>query len=455
MPLLSDLGGSFISCKAIAAVCTVKVNIAQLTAQSPHLSGATIDINTHANNTVLGDSCLLIHDTGQKVDVSGASTALGLIELPIVLGAIAYNHPTILVFHQAIYCRQMDNHMICPMQCRMNGVVINDMSKMCIPNPDDSTHSIKVADPLDPDATLHIPLILNGVTSCFCIRKHSTAEFEDDDIPKLGMMYESPEWDPGDPDWATQEDSTMDVRGRDVISGGQRFINLISTSEHSTDFTSDEYFHVALQARVNVSRVKVVNSCRTIGHKLLTDKWVISPEVAHTTLERRTQWGVQMISHQSLSRRFETNNRQFCYKRLWHDVFTDTMQSQYKSRQGELYSQVYTTGFHWCRAHPIKLKSDDHDLLWLLFRHDDVPPKMIMDGSKEQTLGRFKKKCQDVDYRIKQTKPYSPWQNAATAESAIRELKKAAGQKGPCWRPKTLLGRCNRAQGLCSLQHYT
>jgi len=28
------------------------------------------------------------------------------------------------------------------MQCRVNGVVINDTPKMCVPNPDDSTHSI-------------------------------------------------------------------------------------------------------------------------------------------------------------------------------------------------------------------------------------------------------------------------------------------------------------------------
>jgi hypothetical protein len=113
--------------------------------------------------------------------------------------------------------------------------------------------------------------------------------------------------------------------------------------------------------------------------------------------------------------------------RLWHDVLTDTMQLKYKSRQGELYSQVYTTGFHWCRVHPMKLKSDAHDLILLLFQRDGAPPKMIMDGSKEQTLSRFKKKCQDADCRTKQTEPYSPWQNAA--ESAIRELKKAAGRK--------------------------
>ena len=119
----------------------------------------------------------------------------------------------ILVFHQTIYCHQMDNHLICPMQCRVNGVVINDTPKMCVPNPDDSTHSIKVTNPLDPVATLHIPFILRGVTSCFCVRKPSTAKFADDDIPKLDMTYKSPEWDPGDPDWATQEASTLNSRG--------------------------------------------------------------------------------------------------------------------------------------------------------------------------------------------------------------------------------------------------
>ena len=111
------------------------------------------------------------------------------------------------------------------------------------------------------------------------------------------MTYESPEWDPGDPEWATQEASTMNSRGRvhdfdNVIAEGRRFINLVSTSAQSADFTSDEYFHVALQALVNVSRVKVGNSRRAIGHKLLADKWMVSPEVARRTLERTTQQGV-------------------------------------------------------------------------------------------------------------------------------------------------------------------
>jgi hypothetical protein len=66
------------------------------------------------------------------------------------------------------------------------------------------------------------------------------------------MTYESPEWDPSDPDWATQEASTMDSRGRvhdldNVIAGGRRFINLVSTSAQSADFTSDEYLHARLR----------------------------------------------------------------------------------------------------------------------------------------------------------------------------------------------------------------
>jgi hypothetical protein len=113
----------------------------------------------------------------------------------------------------------------------------------------------------------------------------------------------------------------MNSRGQvydldNVIAGGRRFINLVSTSKQSADFTANDYFHGALQACVKVSQVKVGNSCRAIGHKMLADKWLVSPEVARCTLERTTQRGVRTISHPSLSRRFQTNDRQLRYKRL-------------------------------------------------------------------------------------------------------------------------------------------
>jgi hypothetical protein len=90
----------------------------------------------------------------------------------------------------------------------------------------------------------------------------------------------------------------------------------------------------------------------------------------------------------------------------------------------------------------MKKKSNAHKLLSLVFQCDGVPPKIIMDGFKEQTMGRFYKKCQDTDCCIKQTELYSPWQNAA--KSAIRELKKGFRTKnGPRWGAKTIMGRCH------------
>ena len=35
---------------------------------------------------------------------------------------------------------------------------------------------------------------------------------------------------------------------------------------------------------------------------------------------------------------------------------------------------------------------------------------MVMDGSKEQTQGRFRKKNKLANIHVKQTEPYSPWQ---------------------------------------------
>ena len=49
-----------------------------------------------------------------------------------------------------------------------------------------------------------------------------------------------------------------------------------------------------------------------------------------------------------------------------------------------------------------------------------------MDGAREQVMGEFRHKARQADCCVKQTEPYSPWQNAA--EGTIRELKKSTGR---------------------------
>ena len=95
-------------------------------------------------------------------------------------------------------------------------------------------------------------------------------------------------------------------------------------------------------------------------------------------------------------------------------MFTDTLEASVISwfRQNK-YAQIFATRFGWTRVYPMKQKSDAHEGLSLLAQRDGVPPNIIMDGSREQTMGEFRRKAREMGCRLKQTEPYSPFQNAA------------------------------------------
>ena len=58
-------------------------------------------------------------------------------------------------------------------------------------------------------------------------------------------------------------------------------------------------------------------------------------------------------------------------------------------------------------------KGTAHETLSHLLKQDGCLNYIIMDGSKEQTLGKFKKKVNEADIWVKQIEPYSPWSNQA------------------------------------------
>ncbi len=63
-----------------------------------------------------------------------------------------------------------------------------------------------------------------------------------------------------------------------------------------------------------------------------------------------------------------------------------------QSRRGNKYAQIFSSNFGWSQAYPMKTKGEAHDALSLMFQLEGIPPLMIMDSSKEQTLGKFCKK---------------------------------------------------------------
>ena len=91
-----------------------------------------MDINNHADTTMLGSNCLSLHNFEILVDVSVLETSSGSVEWCTISGAISYDHPIsgkvyMLVYHQVIHCPRLENHLTCPMQIPMAGVRINEL----------------------------------------------------------------------------------------------------------------------------------------------------------------------------------------------------------------------------------------------------------------------------------------------------------------------------------------
>ena len=110
------------------------------------------------------------------------------------------------------------------------------------------------------------------------------------------------------------------------------------------------------------------------------------------------------------------------YKRMPEPVFFDTLKAGTLSKRGNKYSQAYYIRYGWSRYHPMAKKSKAHDKLSLVFKRDGVPSKMIVDNSREQSLGEFERKCKEDDCHLVNTEPFPPW--SQLAEGCIRELKR-------------------------------
>jgi hypothetical protein len=272
------------------------------------------------------------------------------------------------------------------------------------------------------------------------------------------MTYDSPEWDPSDGRFEANEAAMVNEDGllleRKPTAANRTVVSAFAT-ESDLGEQHDSQFVVAMLNNVRQpyrsSTVKAVKSGDrrvAVGPKILAKRWKIGYDAAVRTLEATTQRCIRSTLHPTLSRRFRTNDRMLRYRRIQHNMFTDTLQAKSESwMRKNNYAQVFRTKFGWTRVYPMRKKSDAHEGLSAMFQRDGVPPVIIMDGSKEQTLGDFRSKARQADCQIKQTEPYSPFSNAA--EGAIREVKRSAGRKMVVSRcPKKLWDHCLELEAL-------
>ena len=91
---------------------------------------------------------------------------------------------------------------------------------------------------------------------------------------------------------------------------------------------------------------------------------------------------------------------------LPHPMFTDTLLAGTASQRGHKFAQVFATSYGWSRIIPMTKKSDAPFALDRLFRHEEFPPEMIMDGYKEKNLGYFARKLRGDGCNRTQIEPH-------------------------------------------------
>jgi len=339
-----------------------------------------VELDSHADTCIVGRNCLVVNDHCRPVNVYGFDPSDGSKSARIVDAAIKYISPFtgekfILMINQAIEIKGLDHHLLCPMQCRLNGARINELPKFLADLPTLETHAIQLSDPDDPTHPLLIPLKVHGVTSYFTAMKPTPEEYEDQNITHIELTGDSPPWDPSDPDFARREDTMVDLEGKIVIpktsARGRFVISSVQSYSHdgAVDLVDDENFAVALEENVNV-RISKVSSTPSVAldHETLAKRWNISPDKAKMTIRKTTQRGMRTVLHPTLSRRFRTNDRMLRYRRIPYDMYSDTMFSNTVSRRMNKMAQVYATDFGWSRVFPMKTKGEAHETLSLLFQ---------------------------------------------------------------------------------------
>jgi hypothetical protein len=97
----------------------------------------SLELDSHADMTVLGAGALIMQSYDQPVEVVGYDPQQGSQTFETVSGILAFDHPRDgqvyhLVFHQTIHMPQLDHHLLCPMQCCVNDVTVNDVLKFLL-----------------------------------------------------------------------------------------------------------------------------------------------------------------------------------------------------------------------------------------------------------------------------------------------------------------------------------
>jgi hypothetical protein len=227
----------------------------------------TLKLDSHANICVVGCDALIILDCDQPVFVVGYDKFLLSKTYKTVSGVVAYNNPQTgrmlhLIINQAIHIPHLDHHLLCPMRCCVNDVIINNLLKFLAANLTDQMHALTINDPTNPLQPVILSSILRGVTSLLNVRNVTIDDFNSQVHSRLHLTSEILTWDPTTTLDEEQETAMTDYSSKLVLDTSVRgplqtlILNVLQPlTTDLADVMHNCNFHSALTSQVVISSV--------------------------------------------------------------------------------------------------------------------------------------------------------------------------------------------------------
>ena len=100
------------------------------------------------------------------------------------------------MINKAIRINCLKSHLLCPIQCCLNGKRISEIPKFLAKSPSVTTFITQLTDTFKASHLLIILLQLSSVTRYFLVYSLHRADYINDEIPKIHLTAEEPPWDP-------------------------------------------------------------------------------------------------------------------------------------------------------------------------------------------------------------------------------------------------------------------
>ena len=343
-----------------------------------------IELDSYANTIVFGANCVILSHTGQSCEVMPYSDTYDAItDVPVVTGATLWTSPLvgdefILIFNEALWMGNTLQHtLVNPNQLQAYGTIVQD-------NPFSSS-PIKFEPPTGPT----IPLTTMG-TIIYC----NTRAPNDHELSTLPhkTLSSSATWDPHNVVSPTHhvEEEEYKPQISSISSLSSSANDLSSTIHDPMTFHSRLISSVQVYAPSksteelpSVPTFQSKNRHSSVSPQDLSERWHIGLKKAKDTIKNTTQ-RILRSALLPLAWRYRAD---WMYERprIRGVVYTNTMDGQHKSLDGNKYAQVFATDFHFSAVYPMESKGHAGDALKQFIADFRVPDKIICDCSKEQT----------------------------------------------------------------------